>query len=216
MGIFDKASYAARYAFSNDESELGPLLRLGVASLLSFLIVPILTVVGYGFNVIESAMNDEQIPEFTDPLQLTKEGLVGMVMFVPLLFISIFMILASLFVFSSPLISGVLYILTSVTLGYATPIVVGLHAQTRTLSGTYNFSKITGILTDGSYLISVTGLFIFTTVFSFVLSLASALVVTAPFVIALQTIAQSAYLGNILSERIEDEGEEDSSYTIPT
>jgi hypothetical protein len=218
MGLFDKPSYALRYAFSNEESELGPLLKLALVTFATILVIPTLTVIGYTYRVMENSMKDEPVPRFTGVLQLTKEGLVGSLILIPLSVFSSLILSAPVYLFGNGTVSVVLYFFAFLLIAYTGPIVVGLYVKTRTVSGTYNVSRIIQTATSARYLISMTGFFLFMFVAVFVLPLAGILIVTAPFISPLILIALSAYLGTILSAAFDSEesNSSDSSYTIPT
>lgn len=203
MGLFEKPSYVVSYPFSNSNSKYGPVAKLGLLFLACVLFIPFFTVVGYGFRVLENAINRDQMPRVKEPLQLTKEGLIALLVLFPVT------IVTSALNVAATEVGGVVAVVSAITLliaGYITPIITGLHAKSRTLFGTYNTAKIIEIATSKRYLLGVTGYFVFQILLSFVVTFAMIFIPLIPFIIAFFVIVQNAYLGAILADEFESDG----------
>ena len=95
--ILDIYKDSLEYALQDGES----ILKLGVIGILSFLIIPLFMVLGYGYRVIQVSINgmingDDKLPDFSDLIGMFVDGLkVFLVKFVYLLIpIVIFMLFA--------------------------------------------------------------------------------------------------------------------------
>lgn len=201
MSFFEKPSYALKYPTSNDESKYGPILKLAVAVVLSVLVIPALTVYGYGFRVIEHAMNGQQMPRFENPVQLTEEGLIAFVVTLPFTVLSVSVRAVPADSAALGLVAVVLWLLFA----YLSPAVHGLHAHNRTFKGTYDLGKIRELLTSKHYLIATTGFLLFQFFVAIVTALSSVLIVTIPLAVAVYLTATNAYIGAVLSPAFDDD-----------
>lgn len=133
--------------------------------LLSFLIIPVFTLLGYVYRVIEAATYGDTVqPRFEDPFELTKDGFFfflvylafGIVTFVAIMLAGGIGIAAD----SAPL-SALLVVVVSILLGYIAPAVLVLYGASGDFGTAFSPERIREFAFTGKYLISYLAFIVF-------------------------------------------------------
>ncbi|MFB6166928.1 MAG: DUF4013 domain-containing protein [Candidatus Nanohaloarchaea archaeon] len=109
----------------------GLLFKGGIVTLLGFLVLPYFVVFGYFLRVLESASEDEELPEMNEWTALLKEGLYGFLAIVP------YSLLSAAVLYGPPVLAprsgaaALLGFLAYILVAYAGPAVVMVYATER-------------------------------------------------------------------------------------
>lgn len=140
--------FSLKYPLTNTESKWNPILFGVLMNLISFLIIPLFTQIGYVFKIREYAAKGEaEAPLFEDFVDLTKEGLLATLLFVGIFVL--FVVLAALFQFVLGDLAGLPIVVLYFGLLYVIPAVSMLYSVHRDYSETV--SRLPEVVTSGWY-----------------------------------------------------------------
>ncbi|WP_267641536.1 DUF4013 domain-containing protein [Haloarchaeobius amylolyticus] len=175
------------------ENGWGAILKGGLTLLVSFLVVPYFVLFGYVFRVYRSAARDEPQPEYTDYVELLKEGVWLFVAQLP--FVAVVSILG---VVSIQYIHPAVYVLVVLVAIYVGPAIITVYCVTEDIGETYTSSRVPEFAFTGFYAKHV-AMYIPLAILLAVVSMVSvlALGVGILFASAFAAYAQAAYWGRV-------------------
>ncbi|WP_439028183.1 DUF4013 domain-containing protein [Haloarchaeobius sp. DT45] len=175
------------------ENGWGAIVKGGLTLLVSFLVVPYFVLFGYVFRLYRSAARGDPQPEYTDFVELLKEGVWLFVAQLP--FVAAVGILGFV---SIQYIHPAVYVLVVLAAIYIGPAIITVYAVTGDIGETYTTSRVFDFAFTGFYAKHV-AMYIPLAILLAVVTMLSALAlgVGILFGSAFATFAQASYWGRV-------------------
>lgn len=169
--------YALKYPFSNEKSKYGSSIQ-GIASiLLSPFLIPLFILIGYRIELIESVINDEDVPKFESYEDLFEEGITGLLVYLPIFTLMLLAVLFSLI--GLPMLIGFFFVAL-----YVWPATSILYAIKRDYKEVYS-SDLIELTTNRNYMLTYIGMVILTIILLFLSTILSIVTLGIGFILLL-------------------------------
>lgn len=206
----DAFGFSLSYPFSNSESKYGPIIKLAVLILLSFLVIPSFTIFGYILRVREAAVRgDEEIPALVDWIELTKEGFFGTVAILPYTVVAMALLIIPTMVSSAGFVAGetagsitsslgflvgiILYCLAL----YALPAMITVYSAERDWKSIYS-SKSIDFISSTTYALGALMYIGLLIALYIIVGLSSIIVVGLIVTVPFASLARSSFWGSVV------------------